>query len=220
MTEPKALLNFRRTLERHRPELIFRLLSFRRVPQEQYFSELIFCLLTPQTNPLQVACHFDGGTFRFPPSSEDQHSLSGERLVHSLGEALRARSSYVRFHRRKAQFIVAAFNQRTAIETLLHSSLPPVILRNALCEKVAGLGMKEASHCLRNMGVQGLAILDRHILRRLVFYNVLPHVPRSVSRRSYEEIESRMKQFSAAVGESMDLIDLVLWLEGTGLIFK
>jgi len=87
--------------------------------------------------------------------------------------------------------------------------------------KVKGIGLKEASHFLRNIGLGGdIAILDRHILKNLARLGVIQSVPPTLTSRRYLEIESSMKEFARSTGIPMDHLDFVLWYRETEDIFK
>ena len=64
-------------------------------------------------------------------------------------------------------------------------------LRAWLVREVKGLGWKEASHFLRNIGFRDLAILDRHILRNLRRHGVIRTIPASLPEKRYLAIEGR-----------------------------
>jgi N-glycosylase/DNA lyase len=85
---------------------------------------------------------------------------------------------------------------------------------------VKGLGYKEASHFLRNIGRKDVAIIDRHILRWLKENGYINEIPNSLSARSYKKIEKILKK----IGEERDLslaeLDLILWFRKTGKILK
>jgi len=103
----------------------------------------------------------------------------------------------------------------------IRSTLDDVRLRDWLAENVSGMGMKEASHFLRNIGRgSSLAILDRHILRQLVELGVIPAVPRTLTPGRYRKIEAVMRTFASNNGMSMDHLDLLLWHRSTGDLFK
>ncbi|MCP8310628.1 MAG: hypothetical protein L6N94_03925, partial [Candidatus Methylarchaceae archaeon HK01M] len=88
-------------------------------------------------------------------------------------------------------------------------------------ENVMGMGMKEASHFLRNIGLgEGLAILDRHILKNLRDYDVINQIPKSITKKVYIDIEDKMREFSKRIDIPMDELDLLFWSEETGMIFK
>ena len=94
-------------------------------------------------------------------------------------------------------------------------------LREWLVENVLGLGYKEASHFLRNIGKNdGLAILDRHILRNLKRLNVINSIPKSISKNKYLEIERCFSKFAIDNDIALDELDLLFWSMETGEIRK
>src|SRR5206468_12141266 len=93
-------------------------------------------------------------------------------------------------------------------------------LREEVLNLIPGLGLKESSHFLRNIGVQGLAILDRHILKHLKAHKVIGRIPKSLTPKRYFAIEKKWLKFSKEVGISMDELDLLFWSMETGEIRK
>jgi N-glycosylase/DNA lyase len=85
---------------------------------------------------------------------------------------------------------------------------------------VKGLGYKEASHFLRNIGFKGYGILDKHIVRCLNELGVIDSGKPPTSRGRYLETETRMRQFAAETGINFDELDLLLWSMKTGEILK
>jgi N-glycosylase/DNA lyase len=93
--------------------------------------------------------------------------------------------------------------------------------REWLVRNIKGLGYKEASHFLRNIGFGNqFAILDRHILRNLVYLDVIQDIPASLSRSRYLQIEQKMAEFARNVRIPLAHLDLLLWYKETGEIFK
>jgi len=86
--------------------------------------------------------------------------------------------------------------------------------------QIKGLGYKEASHFLRNVGFKGYGILDKHIVRSLAELGVIDSPKPPTGRRPYLTIEARMREFAAAVQIDFDELDLVLWSMKTGEILK
>ena len=110
--------------------------------------------------------------------------------------------------------------QYTAIYHQLKNGLSAYELREWLVKNVKGLGYKEASHFLRNIGYRNLAILDRHILRNLVRVGVLKQIPKSISRFNYLETEKEFLDYSKKIKIPMDELDLLFWSMETGDILK
>jgi N-glycosylase/DNA lyase len=83
---------------------------------------------------------------------------------------------------------------------------------------VKGLGLKEASHFLRNVGFTDVAIIDRHILR-LVFEHCLFGECR-LNRDNYMAIERELAGLAAELGMDLARLDLYLWYLKTGSVLK
>ena len=87
-------------------------------------------------------------------------------------------------------------------------------------KQVKGLGYKEASHFLRNIGVKGHAILDKHVMRCLAEIGVLDTAKPPSTRRKYLEVEQQLVGFARDVKIDFDELDLVLWSMKTGEVLK
>ena len=90
----------------------------------------------------------------------------------------------------------------------------------AVNKGIKGLGYKEASHFLRNIGFKGYAILDKHIINSLHEFGVLKNNEKPKNRQEYLEMEKLFKNFSSNVGIDMDELDLLLWSRKNGRILK
>ena len=86
--------------------------------------------------------------------------------------------------------------------------------------RIKGLGYKEASHFLRNVGFKGYGILDKHVVRCLAEMGVIKSAKPPTSRKNYMETEGRMREFADKVGIDFDELDLVLWSMKTGEVLK
>lgn len=197
-------------------EIKKRLEEFRLVfenPEERIFAELAFCLCTPQSKA--TVCW------------NAVSSLAEKNLLTKGNEdQVRPFLNAVRFGERKVSYIINARNLFTEnsqlqIKNKLKSFRNSQEAREWLVENVKGLGMKEASHFLRNIGIgSDLAILDVHILKNLQKYGVIEEIPKSLTPKKYLEIEAGMKRFSKRIGIGFDELDLLLWSKETGMVFK
>jgi len=184
-----------------------RLRAFGRVGEEEIFFELAYCLLTPQSSAVKSAAAVE----------ELRRTRCFTRPARS---AMILRRSGVRFHLTKASRLAAAARQLPELSAQLASGGSGEELRLYLVEAVNGLGWKEASHFLRNIGYRDLAILDRHILRNLRHHGVIAAVPAALTPRRYRVIENRFRHFSREAGITMDELDLLFWSRETGTILK
>ena len=85
---------------------------------------------------------------------------------------------------------------------------------------VKGIGYKEASHFLRNIGYAGYAILDKHILRSLHELAVIDDPKPPTNKKKYLAIEKLMQEFAEIIKINFDELDLLLWSNKTGEILK
>jgi len=85
---------------------------------------------------------------------------------------------------------------------------------------VRGLGYKESSHFLRNVGFRGYAILDKHVLARLVEFGVLETDKPPSTKKRYIEREEKLREFARSINIDFDELDLLLWYTKTGEILK
>jgi N-glycosylase/DNA lyase len=187
--------------------------GFLQKDEDDVFAELCFCLCTPQSKA--KVC--DGAISRLKKTGA---------LFHGSEEEIRSELRGARFCNSKARYVVKAREQfssggRIRIKDRLSGHLDPEGLREWIVRNVKGLGYKESSHFLRNIGLGlDLAILDRHILKNLEAAGVIDAIPASLSRKTYLEIERKTRAFSEEIGIPMMHLDLLLWSMETGEVFR
>ncbi len=176
------------------------------------FSELCFCLLTANSSALmgiklQSLMGIDG--FR---------SMSLEELEKTISSAGH------RFARQRAERIVKAREKFERVMELLSGSKEGKAIRDLLSDtcskyKVEGFGLKEASHFLRNVGFEDVAIVDRHIFRYLKEKGLLPDY-KTITRRIYLEAERKLEEICQELGMSQGELDLYIFYHKTGKVLK
>lgn len=92
-------------------------------------------------------------------------------------------------------------------------------MREWLVKNIKGLGYKEASHFLRNIGFKNFAIIDFHIINLLVKYDIIKK-PRTLTKIKYLEIETILRNIAKNLGVSLAELDLYLWYLETKKILK
>lgn len=195
----------------HRDTIRHRLGEFVAVPAEEYLYELYFCLLTPQSRAAHaeqvIARLRDAG---FPDRPVDVVAV------------LRDPRHYIRFHNQKSlRLVEAAARSSEILAALTDSATDGASKREWLVANVKGLGWKEASHFLRNIGHLDLAIIDRHILKHMLRTGAIDAIPASVgTRRAYLELERRFAALATAAGMSLQELDLLFWSFEEGSVRK
>jgi len=184
--------------------------SFQKASDRSLFSELCFCLLTANWQA--------EGAIRIQKAMKDKFpTLRKEQL------ALELRKHGYRFPNVRAAFIEEAQqykdNMQSMISQFKDQPDSSVALREWIVKNVKGLGFKEASHFLRNIGFDDLAIIDFHIIDLLEKDNIIER-PKTVTPKKYLEIESVLKTIAKRTGLSLAELDLYLWYIETGKILK
>jgi len=173
---------------------------------DKIFSELCFCLLT--------------ANFKADKSIEMQNNLSKDFLYSNEQKlALELKEYGHRFWEQRAKRIILARNKKKDLIKLLKLEKNEQILRNWIVKNIQGLGLKEASHFLRNIGYKNLAIIDFHIINILVKYNLISEL-KSLTPRKYLEIENILKEISLKTKLDLARLDLYLWYMETGKVLK
>jgi len=173
---------------------------------EIWFSELCFCILTANSTAklgLRIQEELGDGFLNLP-----KKELT--RGLKELGH---------RFYNKRADFIVSA-RKFDRIKDIITKFSDAKRAREWLVENVDGIGWKEASHFLRNVGFEDVAILDRHILALMREHGLIEQVPRTLTRRRYLEIEEKLKELAEKVGLSLAELDLYMWYLKTGRVLK
>ncbi|MDW7978882.1 MAG: N-glycosylase/DNA lyase [Candidatus Caldarchaeum sp.] len=197
--------------EAFEPEITKALESFQDVRRHpsRVWEEMVFCLCTPQTRARSalkaVEMLRSSGLLEKPDVSETANVL---------------RRCGVRFHKTKARYIAEAFKNFHQVLKLIENCGDVYRLRDSLVGSVKGMGMKEASHFLRNIGFDGVAIIDRHVLNYLSAVGVVRRKPKTITRKQYLTLERRFKKCAEKAGLNPSALDLVVWADATGEVLK
>lgn len=188
-----------------------RLDEFRRVPPTEYLHELFYCILTPQSRAL----HAERAIAELRSLGFPDHPVDPTPV-------LRDPRHYIRFHNQKARRLVAIAERRDEIVGVLTEGAGNSRgTREWFVANVNGLGWKEASHFLRNIGHLDLAIIDRHIVKHLLRCGAIDTAPKSLgSRRTYLDLEVRFRALAEAVGLHLQELDLLFWSYEEGSVRK
>jgi len=205
----KVYLQFKEEIEHRLNE--FKKIGKNATPEE-LFAELAFCILTPQSKA--KLC------WEAILKMEEK-----DILLRGTKKEINKELQKVRFKNNKTEYLFSARNKffcdNNSICNNIKKPESPVILREYLVKNVKGIGWKEASHFLRNIGLgPDIAILDRHIIRNLIDLGILKEYPKNLSKKEYKNIEEKMRKLSKELDIPMDTLDIVFWAKETGEVFK
>jgi N-glycosylase/DNA lyase len=215
--EPVTVEKIRAAHRARRDEIRARLAEFdevwRAASDERLWEELVFCIFTA------------GASARMGLRSvEAVRGLLARGTHEELAGALQSKH---RYPRARSGYIVVTREYlegdcRMRLRERLEGFSDPMARRDWLARErgIKGLGYKESSHFLRNVGLRGYAILDKHILRSLAEMGVIESPQPPSTRARYLATEERLRRFARDVAIDFDELDLVLWSMKTGEILK
>jgi len=170
------------------------------------FEELCFCIMTAN-------CSADKCIEVQELIGEGFLNLSEEKLAHNL------KLYGYRFPNIRAKYIVQARQIRGELKSNIKTYKDPHKLRKWIVNNIKGLGYKEASHFLRNIGFTDYAIIDFHILDLLARFNLVEK-PKTLTKVKYLEIEDLLRKFAERLNLNLAELDLYMWYIETGKILK
>lgn len=175
--------------------------------EEGLFGELCFCILTANFSA-------EGGIGIQRAIGDGFLRLSERELFERLRELGH------RYPRARAKYIVEARRFYGKLKDRLRGFPDAKAAREWLVEDVKGLGYKEASHFLRNVGFKDVAIIDRHVLRFLRGKGLIKEIPKSLGKGRYLELERLLSAIAGRLGISAGELDLYIWYRMTGKVLK
>ena len=186
-----------------------RILSFKALGKNntgEIFKELCFCIMT--------------ANFSADRGIEIQNKI-GDGFLSASGSAMAKKLKVCghRFPNARAKYIVEARKHKTALAKQLGSQMSDAHIREWISENINGLGLKESSHFLRNIGRDNCAIIDFHIVDILVEHGLIKD-PKTLTKKTYLEIETVLKKLASKLKLTLAELDLYLWYLETGKVLK
>jgi len=170
------------------------------------FKELCFCVMTANCGAEKCIEVHEGVGDGFLTLSETQLSERFKELGY-------------RFPNLRAKYIAEDQNYMNLLEEMLKNNENEQELRDWIVKTMKGIGYKEASHFLRNIGYKNYAIVDFHIIDLLVKYDLYQR-PKTLTKKKYLEVESLLKEIASILNLNLAELDLYLWYLETGKILK
>ena len=192
-----------------RETINFRIQEFQKITEKstnEILKELCFCILTANFNAeksIKIQEEIDDGLLIF---SESQLAKELKRSGH-------------RFPNIRAKYIVEARMHEESINRIILSPGDEQEQRDWLAKNIKGIGYKEASHFLRNIGFTDLAIIDFHIIDLLTRLELIQK-PKNLGKKKYLEIEKLLRNASIKLNMNLAELDLYMWYAETGKILK
>lgn len=186
------------------------------------WQELLCCILSSQVSyaVAQQAARRLICSGMFPPKSDHIFDNIESRLRDMLGTpfVVNGRRMRYRFPNSKAKQIAALMRRFAdkdySISTFICGDDSPGDLRQLLVKELPGVGLKQASMFLRNIGKSyDLAIIDRHVF---TYMNAIRLVTGfsydKLSRSAYLAIEEKLINYAQRLGYPVGCVDWAIWI--------
>lgn len=172
----------------------------------EIFKELCFCILTANYSAekgIKIQGRIGDGFLNLP----------------QLGLTKKLKLLGYRYPNTRAKYIAEARKYAYSLRDILRSFKNEKELRDWLVNNIKGIGYKEASHFLRNIGYSNFAIIDFHIIDVLVKHNIIEE-PKTLTKNKYLEIEEVLRKIAKKATLNLAELDLYLWFMETGKVLK
>jgi len=184
--------------------------SFKNKSTEKWFSELCFCILTANSKA-HTAINIQNELGAEGFCTFDKNGIRTCIIAHKH-----------RFHNNKTEYILGArehIDIKKKIQEIVKKQ-GQVEAREWLVKNIKGIGYKESSHFLRNVGYFDLAILDRHILNLMTDEKIIKEKPTTLTKKKYLEIEQKFLKQANKLKLPAAELDLYMWYMKTGEVLK
>lgn len=176
----------------------------------KWYEELAYCLLTAYGSAVMGQKCVEALT-------------SGNTLLEGTEEDIRVClvEAGHRFPNKRSEYIYNTRHLAATIKDTIQGFENSKEARAWLVVNVKGLGWKESSHYLRNIGYFDLAIIDRHILNNLREFRLLEDDgKKGLTKKRYLDIEKMLDILADELKMEPGELDLYMWYRKTGKVLK
>jgi N-glycosylase/DNA lyase len=201
-------------------------LSWEKIPEEALWYELVSCILGSRVRyELAKDCskHLQNSgllliTNMLKDPTGSKKSIAKELSMPIFPSHKRDKGTKYPFSNSKAGYIVKTCleiyeNRASSIRQILESCEDEYVARKVLVELCWGIGPKQASLFLRNIGYcDNLAILDSHILNFIDFMGLLKSEVYKGTMNSYLKFEEALRNYASSINKTLSSLDLAIWV--------
>ncbi len=198
-------------------------MNWKRISEINLWKELCFCILSANVQYelafstmkiLWKKCLLDSRWLLGSPVSKTI-LLEEMSMAQFFPKTKIGRTRKYRYPSARSESIVdaaKAIYSRSSLKEILSGSNNPTLVRKFLYDNIPGLGIKEASHFLRNISYcNSLAIIDVHVLSFLIRMNLISNKPASMTLKKYILIEQLLNDLVSYYNLELGLFDLAIW---------
>jgi N-glycosylase/DNA lyase len=200
--------------------------TWNELSEDDLWYELVACILGSQTK-YELAQAFtkhlrNSHILDFETMKNDYYCFEktlfealSQKIVFSVND-LMVNQKY-RYPRSKANYIRRTgerIYENSSIKDMLIEYKDPFNTRSLLISKTVGIGPKQASLFLRNIGYSdNLAILDVHVLRYMSLMNLFSYSVKNTGISSiYQQLENVLRKYAEYLNTKLSNLDLAIWI--------
>ena len=191
--------------------------------EEQLFEELICCILSSQVSyvlakaAIQKLANADLVSLNKPSISARDY----EKRVNSVLKSSilnNGKKVHYRFPNLRARQIAELRNNiiqnNFNLFDIVYKQTDPLKIRNTLIDVISGVGPKQSSMFLRNIGRSyDLAILDRHVINYMVAVKITSDINiKKFNKNLYLNTEEELIQYALGIGYPVGCVDWAIWI--------
>jgi N-glycosylase/DNA lyase len=196
--------------------------SWEALDETELWLELCFCILSSNV-PYEMATSAlhqlsQKGFLETSALAGGCANLIAEELSRPIYHPARRDGSLrvYRFPRKRAHDLVGAwrylYTENAGLTTLLEGRPSPPSLRSILVSGIPGMGIKEASHFLRNVKyTDSIAVLDSHVVSFMNQFVTPPLGHQSLTPHRYVELEVLFIGLARDLGFCPAVFDMAIW---------
>ena len=202
--------------------------TWNNLPEQKLWEELVSCILGSRIN-FEIA-------FFYTDQLSQKGLINIEKILHDPTSALFSISELLNssiyeskvtgkfgkypFYQSRSEYIVrTALNiydyHKTTLKTILNQYENEFEARDAIHELSTGIGYKQSSLFLRNIGFsKNLAILDTHVLKYMVFMELLSDFSKAdiANKKKYTQTEKILNNYATSCNKNVSRMDIAIWV--------
>jgi len=209
-----AVKNFIPHIENHDSKNVY----WKELTETKLLEELVLCLLSSSVKYEVAASYVEYFTEAGFFNSWLLNVPNQEELYVIMNTPILVKSKYIRYRFPKQKsiqlynLIANIYGQGSSIKQILNKSKDPKFIRENLVEICSGIGNKQSSMFLRNIGFTNkLAILDTHLIDYLKTIQIIPSNFKLNTTKKYILVEDKYLDYAVSNNFDMSHLDSAIW---------
>lgn len=200
--------------------------NWEKCSEEKLWYELVSCILGSRVRyetAKECTKHLKDGRLLTIPKLLASPETVGMYTIEELNKPIyppykNGKGSRYPYPKSKSQYIIKTGieiyeNSFTSIKDILKSSKDENMAREKLVKMCTGIGPKQASLFLRNIGYsENLAILDSHVIHYMDLFGMRDRKTRINTMNDYTKHEDLLLFYADSLNKTLATVDIAIWV--------